>query len=145
VTRLLAVPVRGPAAWVLWHVSRDALRVRIGQFERDPNVPRSVVAELRALAADLEEAARQYRELVDRSRGEVADSVEVPAASVPAGLEGPLGWDTGLVAAELNCSRRWDSTLCVMGRLAATRVGREWRIDPSSVEDFKLRGVSSAA
>jgi hypothetical protein len=77
--RLLAVPVRGPAAWVLWQVSRDALRVRIGQLERDPHVHPSVVVELRAVAADLEEAARQYRELVDRSRSVVADSAEAPA------------------------------------------------------------------
>ena len=34
--------------------------------------------------------------------------------------------------------------LCQQGRLAATKHGREWRIDVSSVEDFKLRGANAA-
>jgi hypothetical protein len=63
--------------------------VRIRQLQADPYVNPQVVRELRALAADLEEAARQYRELVDRSRSEVTDSAEVAGGGVHAGLEGP--------------------------------------------------------
>jgi excisionase family DNA binding protein len=85
-----------------------------------------------------------YRESVDRSRAEVADSVEVPRGGVDAVLDRPTGMDTGSVARELNCSRRWVTTLCRTGQLAGTRVGREWRIDLDSVEDFKQRGVEAA-
>ena len=62
-TRLLAVPVRGAAAWVLWQVSRDALQARIRQLSLDPNVHADVVRELHSVALDLGEPARQYREL----------------------------------------------------------------------------------
>jgi hypothetical protein len=31
-----------------------------------------------------------------------------------------------------------------MDQLAATKQGREWRIDVSSVEDYKARGVEAA-
>ena len=83
---LLAASVSGAPAWILWQVSRDALQLRIRQLERDPYVNPQVVRDLRATAAGLEEAARQYRELVDRSRSEVADSVEVPQGGPGAGL-----------------------------------------------------------
>ena len=121
---LLAASVSGTPAWILWQVSRDALQLRIRQLERDPYVNPQVVRDLRLMVAGLEEAARQYRELVDRSRSEVTDSVEVRSGDVPAGLEGPFRWGTiGLVADELGCSRRW-VPLIAMGRLSATRVGR---------------------
>lgn len=140
-TRLLAVPVRGAAAWVLWQVSRDALQARIRQLSLDPNVHADVVRELRSVALDLEEAARQYRELVDRSRSEVADSVERLRGGPDAGLENPLHrWvEVSEVAALLDCSPRWVTALCQQGRLAATKHGREWRIDAGSVKDFKRR------
>ena len=83
---LLGVSVSGAPAWILWQVARDALEVRIGQLERDPYVNRQVVRDLRLMAAGLEEAARQYRELVDRSRSEVADSVEQLRGESDAGL-----------------------------------------------------------
>ena len=44
----------------------------------------------------------------------------------------------------LNCGPRWVTALCQQGRLAATKRGRSWLIDPSSVEDFQLRGVNAA-
>jgi hypothetical protein len=72
----------------LWQV----LRVRIGQLEVDPHVDRQVVSHLRGTAADLEEAARQYKALVDRSRSERADSVEVAGRGSNAGFENPLNW-----------------------------------------------------
>jgi hypothetical protein len=143
---LLSASVSGAAAWVLWQVSRDALAVRIGQLARDPRVDSRVVRDLRVMAAAIGEAARQYRELVESSRSEVADSVEVPRGGSGAGLENlPNRWgDTSLVAAELGCSERWVTQLCLTGRLAATKRGRSWLIDLSSVEDFKLRGANAA-
>jgi hypothetical protein len=140
----LGACVRGSSAWIIWQLVGDALRVRIGQLERDPSVPRNVVRELRAMAADLEEAAAQYRALVDRSRSVVAEATEVPPGGVDAVLNRPLGWDTGLVARELGCSERWVTSLCAMGRLAAIKRGRAWLIDPVSVEDYKLRGADAA-
>jgi hypothetical protein len=143
---LLAASVSGAPAWILWQVSRDALQVRIRQLSLDPNVHSDVVRELRAMAAGLEEAARQYREMVDRSRSEVADSAEVAGRGFAAGLGNlPSRWvDTGLVAAELGCSERWVTQLCLTGRLAATKRGRSWFIDPDSVQDYMLRGANAA-
>jgi len=143
---LLAASVSGAPAWILWQVSRDALQLRIRQLERDLYVNPQVVRDLRLMVAGLEEAARQYRALVDRSRSEVADSVEVPRGGSGAGLGSlPNRWvDTSLVAAELGCSERWVTQLCLTGRLAATKRGRSWLIDRDSVEDFMLRGADAA-
>jgi excisionase family DNA binding protein len=143
---LLAASVSGAPAWILWQVSREALQLRIRQFERDPYVNPQVVRDLRATAAGLEEAARQYRELVDRSRSVVADSVEVPRGGSDAGLGNlPNRWvDVGEAAMILGCSKRWVTALIQQGRVVAAKHGREWRIDPSSVEDFKLRGANAA-
>jgi hypothetical protein len=144
--RPLGASVRGTSAWIVWQLLRDPLRSRIRQLELDPYVHRDVVRDLRVTAADLEEAARQYRELVDRSRSVVADSVEVPRRGSDAGLGNlPNRWvDTSLVAAELGCSERWVTQLCLTGRLAATKRGRSWLIDGDSVEDFMLRGANAA-
>ena len=63
-----------------------------------------------------------------------------------AGLENPLSRWVGVseVAVMLNCGPRWVTALCQQGRLAATKRGRSWFIDPTSVEDFKRRGVEAA-
>jgi excisionase family DNA binding protein len=136
---LLGASVSGSSAWILWQVSRDALRVRIGQLERDPYVDSRAVRDLRATAAGLEEAARQYRLLVDSSRS-LTDSAERFGGGVSADLQNPFRWGVAEVAASLNCSTRWVRTLCRTGQLAATKQhGREWRVDPSSVEDYMQR------
>jgi hypothetical protein len=137
----LGACVRGPSAWIVWQVLRDPLSARIGQLERDPHVHPGVVRELRGTAADLETAAFEYRDW--EAARSATDSVEVPAAGVPAGLDRPLGWDTGLVARELGCTERWVTTLCRTGQLAAIKQGRTWFIDASSVEDY-MRGVNAA-
>jgi excisionase family DNA binding protein len=145
VSRLpLGASVRGPSAWIVWQTARDLLRSRLRQLELDPHVHRDVVRQLRGTLNDLEQAALEFREW-ERSRS-AADSAELESAGLDAGLEGPsFRWvDTGSVARELGCSRRWVTTLCRIGQLAGTRVGREWRIDPSSVEDFQLRGANAA-
>jgi hypothetical protein len=138
--RLLAVPVRGPSAWILWQLVGDSLRVRIGQLARDPSVHPSVVAELRGLEADLRLAAAQYRELV----AEATEATEVPRGEVVGGLEGPTGMDVVEVAANLNCSTRWVTTLISQGKLVATKKGRSWLVDAGSVADFQLRGANAA-
>ena len=43
-------------------------------MQADPHVPAAVMRDLRVTAAAIEEAARQYRVLVESSRAEVADS-----------------------------------------------------------------------
>ena len=115
------------------------------QLEVDPHVPGHVVRHLRGTAAELEEAARQYRELVDRSRSEVADSVERLQGGVDTKSENPPRWvDTSMVAASLDCSERWVTQLCLTGRLAAVKRGRSWLIDVDSVEDYRRRGFDAA-
>lgn len=138
---LLGAFISGSSAWIIWQILHVPLQQRVRQLECDPHVPGDVVRNLRVTAADLEEAARQYRELVDRSRSEVADSVERLRGGPDAGLENPLHrWvEVSEVAALLNCSPRWVTALCQQGRLAATKHGREWRIDAGSVKDFKRR------
>jgi excisionase family DNA binding protein len=138
---LLSASVSGSSAWIIYQVLHEPLRVRIRQLECDPAVSGEVVRHLRVTAAAIGEAARQYRELVDRSRSEVADSVERLRGGPDAGLGNPLHrWvEVSEVAALLNCSPRWVTALCQQGRLAATKHGREWRIDAGSVEDFKRR------
>jgi hypothetical protein len=37
----------------------------------------------------------------------------------------------------LDCTVRWVTQLCRVGRLSAVKVGRVWQIDAESVEDFK--------
>jgi excisionase family DNA binding protein len=140
----LGVHLRGPSVWIVWQTARDSLLARIGQLERDPGVHRDVVRQLRGTAADLEMAALEYRDW-EQSHS-AADSAEVESVGSGAGLENlPNRWgDTGLVAAELGCSERWVRALCSSGRLAATRRGREWRIDLDSVMNFKRRGVNAA-
>jgi len=57
----LGANVRGASAWIIWQLLRESLPTRIRQLEVDPGVHRDVVRHLRGRAADLEEAARQYR------------------------------------------------------------------------------------
>jgi excisionase family DNA binding protein len=143
---LLSAAISGPSAWIVHQLLAAPLKHRIEQLQRDPHVPRRVVDDLQGTAAAIQEAARQYKELVESSRSEVADSVEQPRGGSGGALENPLnGWvDVGEVAAVLNCSARWVTALCQQGRLAATKRGRSWRIDASSVEDFMLRGADAA-
>jgi hypothetical protein len=138
----LGANVRGSSAWIVWQLLRDPLRVRIRQLELDPGVHPDVVRQLRGAEADLETAARQYRDWVDdRSASE---SAEAPPSGVDASLDRPFGLDTGSVAASLGCSERWVTQLCLTGQLAAVKVGRSWSIDPDSVQDFKQRGANAA-
>jgi excisionase family DNA binding protein len=143
VTRpLLGASVSGSSAWIIAMLLRDVLPRRVRQLECDPAVSGDVVRHLRGTAAAIEEAARLYRERV----AEVTASVEVESAGGDAGLGNlPIGWGVAEVAASLGCSERWVTQLIAMGRLAATKRGREWRIDVNSVEDYRRRGVSSAA
>jgi hypothetical protein len=139
----LGASVRGPSAWILWQTARDSLQSRLRQLELDPHVHRDVVRHLRGTLADLELAAWQYRDW--ESARSAADSAEPSWDVLDAGLDRPPGWmDTGLAAASLGCSERWVTTLCLTGRLAATKRGRAWTIDPESVEDYRLRGVDAA-
>jgi excisionase family DNA binding protein len=143
---LLSASVSGSSAWIIAMLLRESLPARIGQLERDPHVPGDVVRDLRATAAGIQEAARQYRELVESSRSEVADSAEVDSGDVGAGLGNPSQrWvDTSEVAASLNCSKRWVTQLIQQGRLVAAKRGRSWRIDVDSVEDYRRRGAVAA-
>jgi hypothetical protein len=142
---LLGAFVSGSSAWIIWQVLHEPLRARIRQLEVDPHVPGHVVRHLRGTAAELEEAARQYRELVDRSRSEVADSVERLQGGFDTKSENPPRWvDTSMVAASLDCSERWVTQLCLTGRLAAVKRGRSWLIDVDSVEDYRRRGFDAA-
>jgi Helix-turn-helix domain len=131
----LGASVRGPSAWILWQTARDSLQSRLRQLELDPHAHRDVVCHLRGTLADLELAAWQYRDW--ESAPSAADSAEPSWDVLDAGY-------TGLAAASLGCSERWVTTLCLTGRLAATKRGRAWTIDPESVEDYRLRGVDAA-
>jgi excisionase family DNA binding protein len=111
-------------------------------LQLDAGVDPAIVRGFRNTIEDLELAALQFRdwEMARRSVSEFADSAEVPGGGVSADLGNPPRWvDVGEVAAALNCSTRWVTALCQQGRLAATKHGREWRIDAGSVEDFKRR------
>jgi hypothetical protein len=100
----LGAHVRGSSAWIVWQLLRDSLRSRIRQLELDPGVHPDVVRQLHATAADLEEAAQQYREW----QRNAADSVEVSGGGAGAGLACPVGrWDASTAAASLGCSERW--------------------------------------
>ena len=81
----LGAYVRGSSAWILWQVLHEPLRARIRQLEADPHVNRDVVRHLGGTAADLEEAALQYREVACSA----ADSAEQPWGGSDAGLENP--------------------------------------------------------
>jgi hypothetical protein len=143
----LGACVRGPSAWILWQTARDSLRSRLRQLQLDAGVDPAIVRGFHNTIEDLELAALQFRdwEMARRSVSEFADSAEVPGGGDSAGLESPPRWvDAGLVAASLGCSVRWVTQLCLTGRLAATKRGRSWLIDPSSVEDFQLRGANAA-
>ena len=143
---LLSAPVSGSSAWIIYQVLHEPLKTRIRQLQVDPHVPGDVVRDLRVTAAAIQEAARQYKELVESSRSEVADSVEQAQGGSGGGLGNPLSrWvDVGEVAAMLNCSPRWVTGLCQQGRLAATKHGRCWLIDRDSVDDYMLRGANAA-
>jgi hypothetical protein len=143
---LLSAAISGPSAWIVHQLLAAPLKHRIEQLQRDPHMPRRVVDDLESAAAAIREAARQYKELVESSRSEVADSVEQPRGASGAGLGNPLSrWvDVGEVAAVLNFSPRWVTALCQQGRLAATKRGRSWAIDWDSVVDFQRRGVDAA-
>jgi excisionase family DNA binding protein len=148
VTRLpLGVHLRGAALWVVWVTARDCLQSRLRQLSSDPNVHVDVVRQLRGALDDLELGARAYRDWeAARSVSVVADSVEVAGGGSDAGLGNlPNRWvDVGEAAMILGCSKRWVTALIQQGRVVAAKHGREWRIDPSSVEDFKLRGANAA-
>jgi hypothetical protein len=146
VTRpLLGASISGSSAWVIAMLLRESLPARIGQLERDPHVPGDVVRDLRATAAGIQEAARQYRELVESSRSEVADSAEVDSGGVGAGLENPSQrWvDTCSAGTILNCSTRWITALIQQGRLVAAKQGRSWLVDVDSIVDYQRRGVAA--
>jgi hypothetical protein len=92
---------------------------------------------------DLELAADEFRAW-DAVRN-AADSAEASESGLASDLDCPSRWvDAGSVAASLGCTVRWVTQLCLTGRLAATKRGRSWLIDPSSVEDFHLRGANAA-
>jgi Helix-turn-helix domain len=141
---LLSASVSGSSAWIIYQVLHAPLRVRIRQLECDPHISGGVVRDLRVTAAAIQEAARQYRELVDGSRSVPADSAERSLSASDADLGNPPQVGVAEVAVMLNCGPRWVTTLCRMDQLAATKQGREWRIDVSSVEDYKARGVEAA-
>ena len=139
----LGACVRGPSAWIVWQTGRDSLRSRLHQLERDPGVDAVVVRHFWGTLADLELAAREFREF--EAARSAADSAEAPPSGVEAVLERPSDrWDTGSVAASLRCSARWVTTLCMTGRLAAVKRGRTWFIDPESVEEYKRRSTNAA-
>jgi hypothetical protein len=139
----LGANVRGPAAWILWQTTRDSLRSRLSQLQVDPGVDRGVVRGFRNTIEDLELAAHEYRDW-EMARN-ATESTEVPQGGPAAGLDCPSRWvDAGSVAASLGCTVRWVTQLCLTGRLAATKRGRSWLMDPSSVEDFQLRGANAA-
>jgi hypothetical protein len=137
--RPLGAYVRGSSAWIIHQLLQDSLPSRIRQLELDPGVHRDVVRQLRGTAADLELAAREYR--VWFAARSAAESAEVPRGRVAAGSDRPPRWvDTGSAAASLGCTVRWITQLCLVGRLAAVKVGRVWSIDPESVQVYRQRG-----
>jgi hypothetical protein len=138
----LGACVRGSSAWIIWQLLRDPLRTRIGQLALDPGVDPLVVRQLRGTEADLELAAREYRAW--EAARNATESTEVPRGGFVGGLDRPSGLDTGSVAASLGYTVRWVTQLCLVGRLAAVKVGRSWSIDPDSVQDFKQRGANAA-
>jgi hypothetical protein len=138
----LGASVRGPGAWILWQTARDSLRSRLRQLEVDPGVDRGIVRGFRNTIEDLELAAHEYRDW-ERARS-AADSAEASVSVLDAGLDCPSRWvDAGSVAASLGCTVRWVTQLCLVGRLAAVKVGRVWSIDPDSVRDYK-KGADAA-
>jgi hypothetical protein len=138
----LGAHVRGANAWILWQAARDVLLSRLGQLERDPAVHAGVVRGFRATLDDLELAAVEFRDW-ERSRRSAADSAEVTGRAFGAESDSPpTGLDAGTVAEVLGCTERWVTQLCLTGRLAATKRGRMWSIDPESVEDFK-KGIAA--
>jgi excisionase family DNA binding protein len=143
---LLAAPVSGSSAWIVWQLLDAPLQQRIRQLEVDPHVPGEVVRHLRGTAAGIEEAARQYREWSTGSATSATEATEVShrGGGAGSGLR-PAGMDVGSVAAGLGCSPRWVTQLIAMGRLAATKHGRSWRIDPDSVRDYLQGGAVNAA
>jgi excisionase family DNA binding protein len=141
---LLGASVSGSSAWIIAMLLREVLPARIRQLEVDPHISGGVVRDLRGTAAAIQEAARQYRELVDGSPSVPADSAERSLSASDADLRNPPQVGVAEVAVMLNCGPRWVTTLCRMGQLAATKQGREWRIDVSSVEDYKAQGVKAA-
>jgi excisionase family DNA binding protein len=138
---LLGAFVSGSSAWIIYQLLHESLPRRVRQLECDPNVSGEVVRHLRGTAAAIEEAARQYRQLVS----EVSDSTEVRSGGSGSQSDSPLRWGTaGLVAETLGCSPRWVTQLIAMGRVSATKRGRSWLVDLDSVEDFKRRGLNAA-
>src|SRR5215204_1935791 len=90
-SRPLGAYVRGSSAWILWQVLHEPLRARIRQLEVDPGVPGDVVRHLRGTAADLEEAARQYREVACSA----SESAELRFPRFPGGSRSWSDWAKG--------------------------------------------------
>ena len=78
---LLAASVSGAPAWIIWQVSREALAHRIRQLGVTLMCIGMWFADF-GVRLLIREAARQYRELVDGSRSEAADSVECRGAGL---------------------------------------------------------------
>jgi excisionase family DNA binding protein len=131
----LGACVRGFSAMVLMQALHDKLPQTIRELERNPNAHPDYARELRATWADLQMAGQAFlawREVVPS-----VASAEVPERLVgsDSGCVSPPR-DTGWVAARLNRSERWVRMLIASGRLAATKQGGRWLVDPASVEIY---------
>ena len=89
----LGANVRGTSAWIIWQILRDPLQARIRQLEVDPGVSRDVVGALRGTAADLEMAAREYREWI--AARSASESSEARIADLMQAWTVLLGWTQG--------------------------------------------------
>lgn len=64
-----------------------------------------------------------------------AVTTRVPSTEVATGVPGRLEeLDVGTVAVRLGCTPRWVRYRCETGHFKARKVGRQWLIDPSSID-----------
>ena len=131
----LGANVRGFSAMVTWQVAHGPIKAVIKRLELDPAVHRGYAEDLRATLADLQMAGRAYAEW--RQAVSAAGSADLPQApDVSSSNHFPPGlwWSSSETAERLTVSARRVRQLCAQGRLSAVKRGREWFIDPASIE-----------
>lgn len=102
----------------------------------------------RALALQLERAMAYLREGQAWHRGAVGRAIsdrgspEVGISGESAESNRPPPWGAAQAGHYLGVSARQVRYLCESGALRATRLGRSWAIDPTSVEEYAMRNHS---
>jgi excisionase family DNA binding protein len=125
------------AAFILREISGSRWRSAIdGARATNPQL----ATQLERAQAYLRDGREWHRDAV-RQATSVRGNAETEIVNDDGDSDRPPPSDTDVVAGQLGVSARQVRNLCKSEALRATRVGRNWAIDPTSVEEYAMRNA----